>query len=300
MNKNKFSLYASLPTEKINSFTTDIDRIPLIEVLKKLNHEDTLVPRAVSKELHSIAKGAKIISKTFLSGKRVFFIGAGTSGRLGVLEAAELPPTYGVSPSQFVAIMAGGHSAVFLSREGAEDIYEDGYREIKKRASKGDTVIGIAASGITPYVQGAIDAAHKIGAKSIFVTCNKKNHPKNATVKVAVDVGPEPINGSTRMKSGTATKLILNMLTTSAMVISGKVYKNWMVDVKKTSFKLQMRCERITAQICNISPEDAKALLKKTSYNVKEAIVMNKLSVDIKKARYLLKKHKGFLKDIIE
>ncbi len=300
MSKNKFNLYASLPTEKINSSTIDIDRVSLLEVLKKLNHEDTLVPKAISEELSSIARGAKIISKTFLSGKKVFFIGAGTSGRLGVLEAAELPPTYGVSPSQFVAIMAGGHSAVFLSREGAEDVYEDGYKQIKEKAARGDTVIGIAASGITPYVQGAVDAAREIGAKSIFVTCNKKSNPKNATVRIAVDIGPEPINGSTRMKSGTATKLILNMLTTSAMVISGKVYKNWMVDVKKTSLKLQMRCERITAQICDISPEEARALLKKTSYNVKEAIVMQKLSVDLKKAKYLIKKHKGFLKDIIE
>lgn len=300
MKKNKFDLYASLPTEKLNTATADIDRVPLIEVLRKINREDRLVPEAVAGQIKEIAKGAKLISASFLEGKKIFFIGAGTSGRLGVLEASELPPTYGVKPSQFVAVMAGGQRAVFHSREGAEDVYDDGYREIEKKASRGDTVIGIAASGVTPYVQGALDAAEKKGARTIFVTCNKKSSPSNAAVRIAADVGPEPINGSTRMKSGTATKLILNMLTTSAMVISGKVYKNWMVDLKKTSFKLQMRCERITAQICGITPEKARELLKKTSYRVKEAIVMAKLGVSLKEARKLIDKHKGFLKDIIE
>ncbi|MEW5951891.1 MAG: N-acetylmuramic acid 6-phosphate etherase [Elusimicrobia bacterium] len=300
MNKDKFGLYASLPTEQINKNTQDIDRVSLEEVLIKLNREDITVPKAVGKEIKNIASGAKLISKAFLNGKNIFFIGAGTSGRLGVLEASELPPTYGVEPDRFTAIMAGGEKAVFMSKEGAEDIYEDGKKEILKRAKKGDIVIGIAASGVTPYVQGAMDAAIKKGAKTIFVTCNKKSKPKSAQVIIAADVGPEPINGSTRMKSGTATKLILNMLTTSAMVISGKVYKNWMVDLKKTSFKLKMRCERITAQICGISPKEAEKILKKTDYRVKEAIVVCKLKTDVKKAALLLKKHKGFLKDIIE
>ncbi len=299
-NNAKFSLYASLPTEKINKNTADIDRIPLEKVLLKLNREDMKVPKAVGREIKSIAAGAKIISKAFLSGKNTFFIGAGTSGRLGVLEAAELPPTYGVEPERFTAVMAGGNNAVFLSKEGAEDVYEDGKKEIMKRAKAGDVVVGIAASGVTPYVQGAMDAAKARKAGTIFVTCNVNSKPKSADIIIAADPGPEPVNGSTRMKSGTATKLILNMLTTSAMIISGKVYKNWMVDLKKTSFKLKMRCERILSQICKIPPQEAERILLKHGYRVKEAIVACKLNLSSKQAKALLKKKKGFLKDIIE
>jgi len=295
-----FKKYADLPTEKINPATRNIDRISLRGILEKLNEEDGEVPLAVKKALPAIERGARLLSKTFLKGKRIFFIGAGTSGRLGVLEASELPPTYGVSKEQFVAVMAGGNQAVFLSREGAEDVYGDGFDVIKRKARKGDLVIGIAASGITPYVKGALDSAKKLKAGTIFVTCNTKENPGNADIKIAVDPGPEPINGSTRMKSGTATKLILNMLTTSAMVISGKVYRNWMVDVKRTSLKLQMRAERITAQIARVSREKAAETLARTGYGVKEAIVMARLGVGLKKASALLKKHKGFLRKVIE
>lgn len=299
-NSLKFHLYASLPTEKINKNTTDIDRIPLKEILHKLNREDMMVPKAVGKQIEAIALGAKMISTAFLSGKNIFFIGAGTSGRLGVLEAAELSPTYGIEPGRFTAIMAGGNDAVFLSKEGAEDIYEDGKNEIMKRAKAGDVVVGIAASGVTAYVQAALDSAKTIKAKTIFVTCNVNNKPRSADVIIAVDPGPEPISGSTRMKSGTATKLILNMLTTSAMIISGKVYKNWMVDLKRTSLKLKMRCERIVSEICKIPPQEAEKILLKHDYRVKEAIVAYKLNLSPKQAKAILKKKKGILKDIIE
>jgi len=297
---DKFKLYSSLPTERINKNTIDIDRIPLIRVLEKINKEDQSVPLKIKEEFKDIEKGSLLLSKTFLNRKKIFFIGAGTSGRLGVLEASELPPTYGVDPKQFIAIMAGGKDAVFLSKEGAEDIYEDGYKIINKMAKKGDLIIAIAASGITPYVKGAIDAAKKRKAKTILVTCNKDIKYKNLDIKIAVDIGPEAINGSTRMKSGTATKLILNMLTTSAMIISGKVYRNWMVDLKRTSLKLEMRAERIFSQITKLDLKETKTYLKKAGYNLKRAIVMAKLGVDAKTADKLIKRHKGFLKNIIE
>lgn len=297
--KDKFEIYSSLPTEQINRNTFNIDRIPLIKVLKKLNEEDKKVPLAVEKTIFEIAKGAKKISKAFLSGKKTFFTGAGTSGRLGLLEAVELVPTYGVDAEQFQIIMCGGNDAVFMAKEGAEDIYEDGYRVIKEKGSKGDVLVAIAASGITPYVRGAIDSALKKKMDVIFITANPKEKLKKPVITIAVDVGPEPINGSTRMKSGTATKLILNMLTTSAMIISGKVYHNWMVDLKPTNQKLIMRSERIFCQITGLDLQTARKFLKQTQYNLKTAIVMAVKNVSKAEAEKLIKKHKGFLKYIL-
>lgn len=297
MNKD-FKKYASLPTEQINKNTFNIDRIPLTEILKKLNEEDQKVPLAVRKEVKSIAKGAKIISKAFLNNKTTYFIGAGTSGRLGILEAVELVPTYGVSPKQFVAIMCGGKSAVFKAKEGAEDKYEDGFKVIKKVGKKDDVLIAIAASGVTPYVRGAIESAIKKQMKVIFITCNKKEKIK-VDCLIAIDVGPEPINGSTRMKSATATKLVLNMLTTSSMIISGKVYHNWMVDLKPTNYKLITRAERVFSQITGLNNKQARIFLKKTKYDLKTAIVMAREKLTIKQARKLIKENKGFLKNIL-
>jgi len=245
-NNDAFSRYSKLPTEQNNPRTLDLDRLPLRRVLEKLNYEDSLVPRAVAKAIPQIEKAARAVSKSYLSGGKIYFIGAGTSGRLGVLEAAEIPPTYGVSPETFTALMAGGQLAVFHSKEGAEDVFGNGEKEISRLARRGDTVIGIAASGITPYVQGGLAAGRKAGAVTVLVTCNPREKTKEAAIRVALDVGPEPVSGSTRMKSGTATKLALNMLSTSSMIISGKVYRNWMVDVKTTSKKLVLRAERIT------------------------------------------------------
>ena len=243
----KFAKYSRLPTEQNNRRTRDLDRVPLRSVLRKLNYEDGLVHKAVAKAIPDIEKAARLVSKIHLAGGSVFFIGAGTSGRLGVLEAAELPPTYGVAPERFRAIMAGGLNAVFRSKEGAEDVFSDGFNEIGQLAGKGDMVVGIAASGVTPYVKGALEAGKKAGARTTLVTCNPHERTPAADITISLDVGPEPISGSTRMKSGTATKLALNMLTTSAMVISGKVYRNWMVDVKTTSQKLVLRAERMVA-----------------------------------------------------
>ena len=295
----KFKRYSLLPTEASNPRTRDLDRLPLRRVLEKLNYEDSLVHRAAGKAIPSIEKAARLVSKVYLAGGDVFFIGAGTSGRLGVLEAAELPPTYGVEAGRFRALMAGGQMAVFHSKEGAEDVYGNGFKEIKKLAKKGDAVIGIAASGVTPYVKGGLSAGKKAGAGTVLITCNPRERTPEARVTVALDVGPEPISGSTRMKSGTATKLALNMLTTSAMIISGKVYRNWMVDVKTTSQKLVLRAERITATVGEVPQEEARRLLDITGNDVKTAIVMARRGIDVNQARILIKKNRGFLKTIL-
>lgn len=291
--------YSKLPTEQTNPRTVNLDRVPLREVLNMLNREDSLVPTAVEKAIPQIEKAAVEISKSYLSGRKIYFIGAGTSGRLGVLEAAEIPPTYGVEPGIFTALMAGGHEAVFLSKEGAEDVFEDGEKEIAALAGPGDTVIGIAASGITPYVKGGLSAGLTKGATTVLLTCNPNEKAKEAQIIIAIDVGPEPVSGSTRMKSGTATKLALNMLSTSSMVISGKVYRNWMVDVKTTSRKLEMRAIRITATVGQVSREEAARLLEQTGNNVKTAIVMARLKTSRTEAERKIIEAGGFLKKIL-
>ena len=291
--------YSKLPTEGVNPRTRDLDRVPLRRVLELLNREDMMVPRAVAGAIPGIEKAARAVSRTYLAGGRVFFIGAGTSGRLGVLEAAEIPPTYGVAPEVFTALMAGGHMAVFHSKEGAEDVFENGRKEIAKLARKGDTVIGIAASGITPYVRGGLAAGRAKGAATVLLTCNPREKAPEADILVAIDVGPEPVSGSTRMKSGTATKLALNMLSTASMVISGKVYRNWMVDVKTTSRKLELRAERITAAVGRVPLEEARRLLDLTGDDVKTAIVMARLGVAADEARRRIAKAGGFLKKIL-
>jgi N-acetylmuramic acid 6-phosphate etherase len=294
-----FTRYSKLPTEQSNPRTRDLDRVPLRRVLEKLNYEDSLVPKAVARTIPQIEKAARAISKTYLSGRRIYFIGAGTSGRLGVLEAAEIPPTYGVAPATFTALMAGGNSAVFLSKEGAEDVFENGKKEISRLARRGDTVVGIAASGITPYVQGGLAAGKKAGATTVLLTCNPNEKAPEAAIRIAIDVGPEPVSGSTRMKSGTATKLALNMLSTASMIISGKVYHNWMVDVKTTSKKLVLRAERITSIVGRVPQEEARRLLDITANDVKTAIVMARLGLSRPQAEARIKKAGGFLKNIL-
>lgn len=294
-----FTKYSKLPTEQNNPRTRDLDRIPLRKVLEKLNYEDALVHRAVAKAIPSLEKAARAISKCYLAGGRIFFIGAGTSGRLGVLEAAEIPPTYGVPPGTFTALMAGGNDAVFLSKEGAEDVFGDGLREISRLARRGDAVVGIAASGVTPYVRGGLAAGRKKGAVTVLLTCNPRERAPEAGIRVAIDVGPEPVSGSTRMKSGTATKLALNMLSTASMVISGKVYRNWMVDVKTTSRKLVLRAERITSVVGGVGQREARRLLDITGNDVKTAIVMARLGIARGEAAARIKKAGGFLKKIL-
>src|SRR6187402_1883349 len=272
------SKWQDLPTEKINPDTLGIDTMPVLDIIDLISAEDRRVVSAVHKERERIAHGVDIIVSALRKGGRVFLVGAGTSGRLGVLEAAEMPPTFGTSPKLVQAIMAGGQEAVFKTREGVEDNFEEGARSIARlRVSKRDAVIGVSASGITQFVRGALTGARTKGARIIFVTCWPGTELQNyVDLIIAPAVGPEVIAGSTRLKAGTATKMVLNMLTTIAMVRIGKTYGNLMVDVQTGSEKLKDRARRIVATVCGIDPEEADGLLERAKWNVKAAIVMKR------------------------
>ncbi len=295
MIKNKFLI----PTETQNKRTENLSFLSALEMIEKINYEDGLVSKAVLSAKKEIASVVESAAKSFLNNKKIIFIGAGTSGRLGVLEAAECPPTFGTKPWQIIAIMAGGPGAVFKSVEGAEDDALQGKKDILKKVKKGDIVFGIAASGLTPYVLSALEAAKKAGAKTALITCNTAVKKRTADIVVILPTGPEALQGSTRMKAGTATKMALNMITTSTMVLCAKVYKNFMVDVQATNEKLKARAARLVATVGHTDEETSKALLKKTKFNVKTAIVMARRGLDVKNAQALIKKHKGFLSKIL-
>ena len=239
-----------------------------------MNREDEKIPRAVKREIPRIERAVKLITRSLEDGGRIFFAGAGTSGRLGVLESAELPPTFGTPPSMVQAFMAGGKKAVFRSQEGAEDDTAAARSAIRKKVRRGDIVIGIAASGVTPYAKAAMREAGKCHAKTIFVTCNPAA-PKNlADVTIALRVGPEVITGSTRLKSGTATKMVLNMLTTCSMVRLGKVRGNRMVDLQPRSRKLRERGIRLVTELTGASRARARALFNRAGGHVKKAVAL--------------------------
>jgi len=281
---------ARLTTEKRNRKTKNIDKYSTIGIVDIINSQDMLVAPAVAEERKRIASAVDVIVKRFKQGGRLFYVGAGTSGRLGVLDAAECPPTYGVKPALVQGIIAGGRQALVRSIEGAEDNAENGAKAlIKKRLKPVDVVVGIAACGITPFVQGAMKKAKQLGAATIFITCApqaKKYIP--ADIIINPIVGPEVITGSTRMKAGTATKLVLNTLTTAAMIKIGKVHGNLMVDLKATNFKLRDRSERIITEMTKLSRPAAKKLLKKAGGLVKAAVVMHFKKVNLKKALNIL------------
>ncbi len=272
------SKWQYLPTEAINSASTGIDKMPVLEIIDLVLAEDKKVVAAVHKERERIAHGVEIIATALKKGGRLILVGAGTSGRLGVLEAAEMPPTFSTKPELVQAIMAGGQEAMFKAREGVEDNFEEGGRSISRmRIGKRDVVVGVSASGITQFVRGALTVARKKGARIIYVTCWPGTELQNfVDLIIAPSVGAEVIAGSTRLKAGTATKMVLNMLTTVAMVRIGKTYGNLMVDVKTSSEKLKDRAQRIVSMITGADPEEAKALLLRAKWNVKIAIVMKK------------------------
>jgi N-acetylmuramic acid 6-phosphate etherase len=272
------SKWQSLPTEAINPATLALDKTSVPEIIDLMVAEDRKVLAAVQKERERIAHGAEIISESYRRNGRLVFVGAGTSGRLGVLEAAEMPPTFGTLPSRVHAIMAGGKEAVFRAREGVEDDYEEGARAIARlRPTSRDVVVGVSASGITPFVRGALTRARKAGLKIIFVTCWPGTELQNfVDLIIAPAVGPEVLTGSTRLKAGTATKMVLNMLTTAAMVRAGKTYGNLMVDVQTGSEKLRDRARRILAVVTGLDYAAADKLLRRARWNVKAAIVMQK------------------------
>jgi N-acetylmuramic acid 6-phosphate etherase len=295
------SKWQSLPTEQINPATLAIDKAPVRDILDLIINEDRKVIAAVQKEKEKIAHGVEIITQGLRKGGRVIFIGAGTSGRLGVVESAEMPPTFGTAPRLVQGIMAGGQAAVFQAKEGVEDNYEEGGRSIGRlRLSNRDVVIGVSASGITPFVRGGLTRARKAGAKIIFVTCWPGSELQNfVDLIIAPAVGPEIIAGSTRLKAGTATKLVLNMLTTVSMIKWGKTYGNLMVDVRTGSEKLKDRAKRILGVVTGLQPDAAEALLKRAKWNVKAAIVMEKAGLTLPQALKRLRQSDYLVRDAI-
>ena len=270
------SKWQRLATEAVNPRSRDLDMLTPGKMIEVMMFDNRQVLAAVERERPRIARGAELIATAVLNGGRVIFAGAGTSGRLGVLEAAELPPTFGIDPNTAVAIMAGGAAAVHRAKEGVEDDQAEGERAMRRlRPSRTDVVVGISASGITPFVRGAVSRAHMARTPIIGVTCDPRSELKAfADVTIVLSVGPEVIAGSTRLKAGTATKMALNMLTTAAMVRAGKTYGNLMVDVKSNSEKLRDRGRRIIATVTGLDYDAADALLRRAKWNVKAAILM--------------------------
>ena len=292
---------SKLITEQRNSKTLDIDSKSTSEIVDIINTEDSNVIDAINKERQSITKAVDLIVASFRIGGRLFYVGAGTSGRLGVLDASECPPTFGTDPELVKGIIAGGNDALTRSIEGAEDRHEDGEQAVKEHGIKPeDTVVGIATGGTTPFVHGALAQANSIGATTIFLCCNPDTGPvEEVDVIIRPITGPEVITGSTRMKAGTATKLILNTLTTAAMIKMGKVYENLMIDLQANNVKLKDRAERIIMVLTDLNRDSADKLLTKANGNVKTAIVMHKLQTGYEEASRELEKHNGFVRKVI-
>jgi N-acetylmuramic acid 6-phosphate etherase len=295
------SKWQYLPTEAINPASLAIDKIAVRDIIDIVVNEDRKVIAAVLKEKERIAHGIEIIVQALKKGGRVIFVGAGTSGRLGVVEAAEMPPTFGTSPSLVQAVMAGGQDAVFRAKEGVEDNFEEGARSIARlRLTRRDVVVGVSASGMTPFVRGALTRARKASAKIIFVTCWPGSELQNfVDLQIAPAVGPEIIAGSTRLKAGTATKMVLNMLTTVSMIKVGKTYGNLMVDVQTGSEKLKDRARRILSIVTGVTYDEADVLLRRAKWNVKAAIVMQKASVTLPQALKRLRKSEDSIRDAL-
>ena len=289
-------------TEQRNSKSRNIDRLSTLQVIRLINSEDMLVAPAVGKENKKIAAAVDMIVERFKRNGRLFYVGAGTSGRLGVLDASECPPTFGVNPLLVQGIIAGGKRALVRAVEGAEDKINDGVTAIKKRRiTAKDIVVGIAACGLTPFVRAALKEAKKRKAGTIFITCAPETvNGIPAEIIINPAVGPEVVTGSTRMKAGTATKLVLNLLTTTAMIKMGKVYGNLMVDLKATNNKLRDRSVRIVSEITGLSKVNSARLLKKADDKVKLAIVMHFRKVDSQKAENLLNNCGQSLRKAIE
>ncbi len=288
-------------TEKRNENTKNIDLMSSKEIVEAINREDRKVLDAVKEESENIARAIDEVVKSFRNGGRLFYFGAGTSGRLGVLDASECPPTFGVDVDMVHGIIAGGDEALRFSIEGAEDSYELGVEDLQRVAvSEKDVVVGVSASGNNQYILGAMIEAKKIGAKAIAVCCNEESLVKLvADVYIGAVVGAEVVTGSTRMKAGTAQKMILNMLTTGAMIRIGKTYENLMVDVTASNEKLKRRCVSIVCDITGVDDRKAEEVLIKCDWKVKIAVVMIARGVEISEAEQLLEGNDGVLRRII-
>jgi N-acetylmuramic acid 6-phosphate etherase len=292
--------YDRLPTERADPRTGMLDRLSAAQIARLMNRADRRAVRAVGRAAPAIGRAVDLIVRALSRRGRLIFVGAGTSGRLGVLEAAECPPTFDTPPSLVQAVIAGGRRSVFRSAEGAEDNGPDGARQIRRRARRGDVVVGIAASGVTPFVRAALKEARRRGAATALVTCNPGVPASAARVVIALGVGPEVLTGSTRLKAGTATKLALNTLTTASFARLGKVYGNRMVDLRPRSAKLRARALRLVGQLGRVTPREAERLLKAADGRAKLAIAMARLGVDAPEARRRLKRAAGSLRRVLE
>ncbi|MGL5917236.1 MAG: N-acetylmuramic acid 6-phosphate etherase [Culicoidibacterales bacterium] len=286
-----------LMTESRNEHTNDIDRISTLELVQKMNDEDKKVAIAVEQELDMIAEAIDGIVARMKRGGRLIYIGAGTSGRLGILDASECPPTYGVSDQLVQGKIAGGLDAIFKAKEGAEDSIEFGVQDLQEsNLSCNDTVVGIAASGRTPYVIGGLRYANEVGALTISLTCNEASAvAQEAKIAISPVVGPELVTGSTRLKAGTAQKLVLNMLSTGAMIKMGKVYGNLMVDVQSTNAKLVERAKNIICEATGTTKIEAATVLAETDLDVKLAIFMILSGLPLERARIILMENEGYI-----
>src|ERR1051325_5991392 len=289
-------------TERRNPRTVEIDLATPLEIVDLINAEDLVVAAAVKSQREPIAKAIEIAESTFRAGGRLFYVGAGTSGRLGVLDASEMPPTFGTDPDMVQGIIAGGHAALTRSQEGAEDRLESAVEDLNAHGvRKGDFVIGIAASGTTPYVRRALAHARSIGAATALVACSPPPDEtrREADIVILPVTGPEVVTGSTRMKAGTATKLVLNTITTGAMIRLGKTFGNLMVDLRATNDKLVDRSHRIVMEIAGLDREAAQKVLQAAGGSVKTAIVMSLLGVAREEAEQKLAEHGGVIRRVV-
>ena len=290
-----------LITEKPNPNSSSIDKMSTKEILERINNEDSKIPIAVRSSIPQIEKAVELCVDAIKLGKHVFYIGAGTSGRLGVLDASEMPPTYSVPEDWFQGIIAGGDLALRKSIEGAEDKIETAINDLNEHnIQKGDVIIGISTSGAAKYVQTALNHGKEIGCKTIYLICNKEPfYHANVDIVISIEVGPEIITGSTRMKAGTATKLALNMISTATMVKLGKIYGNLMVDLMAVNKKLVDRGIRIIQDLTDLSYEDSSVMLLSAERSVKTALVMINRKCNLDEARNILERKNGILRDII-
>ncbi|TDX45123.1 N-acetylmuramic acid 6-phosphate etherase [Halanaerobium congolense] len=292
----------NLVTESINENSKNIDRVSTQEMIEIINNEDKKVAFAVEKEKNKIAKAVDSITDALKNGGRLIYMGAGTSGRLGILDASECPPTYGVSNELVQGLIAGGEEAIRNSIENAEDSKEEAIKHLKNiKFSKKDFLVGIAASGTTPYVVGGLEYAKSLGSETAALSCNPDSKiAEVADISIAPVVGPEVVTGSTRMKAGTAQKMVLNMLSTAVMIKLGKVYKNYMVDLQVKNNKLAERAKNMIMEVSEVSYKTAEEYLEKTDYNVKLAIMMLNSGLEKDKARIELEKYEGRLAEAIQ
>lgn len=302
MNQQQPSGLDDLTTEAQNPMSANIDSLNSIEIVDVINGQDSTVADAVAKERASIAKAIDLITDSIRSGGRLIYMGAGTSGRLGVLDASECPPTFNTPPELVVGLIAGGPTALTRAIEGAEDHPEMGVQDLREiQLTDKDTLVGIATSGRTPYVIGGLQFARSIGAKTVGFSCNRIcEFTEHCNVMITPVVGPEVVTGSTRMKAGTATKMVLNMLTTGAMIRLGKTHGNLMVDLRATNTKLKIRSRRLVKHFTGLGPDEAQSLLDSADGELKTAIVMDRCKLSATAARALLDRHEGHLRRALE